>query len=166
MSEVYTYKDYDKYLSLKPSPEIWLIIAYLMRPYIFLISTLRLGRGGSGAAGVDGLKNMFYPDDLTIALGIFATFPVFLFVAAWGKRKPGAADFIQKVWRHGAGVLIFAAALNIAIVFLPWLIGEIHKISWGGWLQVGIATIIIVYLLFSRRVKDTFTDFPRESQSD
>ena len=145
---------------------MWLIIAYLLRPYIILLSSLRRSRGGGGVGGVDGLKNMVYPDELTLVLGIIATLPVFLFLLAWIKRKPGASEFIRNVWHHGGAILLSAAVLNVVIVFLPLLTGVIHRIQSWGWIQVGIALMIIWYLSFSGRAKDTFEDFPKESESD
>ena len=164
MTSVYSFKDYDKYLSLKPSLAIWAIILYFLRPYIILVSSLRLGFGGG--AGIDGLKNMAYPDHLSLALGIFATFPVFLFVVAWARRKPGAPRYVRTIWRNGGAILLFASVLNIIIVFLPLLTGTVHKIQSWGWIQVGIALMIIWYLSFSQRAKGTFEDFPKESESD
>ena len=45
MSKVYEFSDYDKYLSLKINFEVWLIIAYFLRPFILKISTIQMGRG-------------------------------------------------------------------------------------------------------------------------
>jgi len=37
MSKIYNFSDYDKYFSLKINFELWLIIAWFMRPVILLI---------------------------------------------------------------------------------------------------------------------------------
>jgi hypothetical protein len=166
MSRVYSYKDYDKFLCLKVSSEMWLIMLYLLRPYILLISTLRLGRGGGNSKGISGLKDMVYPDDFSLALGIFATIPVLILMYGLMKRKPGAPDYVQKIWRHGTWLLIAAAVLNIVIVFVPLLLGLIAQIHPAGWVQVVLPLPIILYLYFSQRVKDTFADFPPETPAD
>jgi len=166
MSKVYSYKDYDKFLCLKVSTELWLVILYLLRPYVLLVSSVRMGRGGGGAEGVDSLKNMVYPDDFSLTLGILVTIPVLILLYGWVKRKPGAPDYVWKIWRHGAWLLITAAVLNIAIVLIPLLLGLMHHIHLAGWVQVVLSLPIIVYLYFSQRVKDTFADFPVEQPVD
>ena len=166
LSQVYSFKDYDKYMSLKLSFETWLIVAYLLRPYILKISSIRMGMGGSGATGAEGLKELVYPDNFSMVLGILATIPVFLFLFAWIKRKPGASEFVTKLWHKGSMILVSTAVLNIAIVFVPLLTGAIHSIHLGGWIQIGIALLIILYLVMSQRVKDAFADFPKEAESE
>lgn len=167
MSSVYSFKDYDQHLSLKPSPGLWLVILYLLRPYIILLSSLRMGRGGGGGVqGADGLKNIVYPDDFSLALAILATIPVMVFMYAWSRRKPGAKPLIKKLWRRGGLILTMAVALNILVVFVPLLTMVSHKIVLTNWIQVGISVLIIWYLHFSQRVKDTFADFPEEKKAE
>jgi len=162
MPTLYSFKDYDKYFCLKVSFGLWLVILFLLRPYILIVSSFRMGRGGGGASGAGGLKDLVYPDHLSIFLAILATIPVLVFVYAWTRRKPGAADFVRKVWQNGMFILIIAAALNIVIVFVPLLIGVIHKVHMVGWVQVGLSILVTVYLLRSQRNKDAFDDFPEE----
>jgi phosphoglycerol transferase MdoB-like AlkP superfamily enzyme len=160
MSKVYNFNDYDKNLSLKVSHELWLIILYLLHPFILLLSTVRMGRGGSGVTGVDGLKNLVYPDDFSLVLAILATMPTLLFVFAWTRRKPGAPALVQRLWAKGATLLAAAAALYIVVVFVPLLTRAVASIHPVGWAQVAISIFIIVDLFKSQRIKDTFADFP------
>ena len=89
MAKVNSCKDYDTFLCLKISSGMWLVILYLLRPYILLISTFRMGRGGGKSEGISVLRDMVYPDDFSLALGIFATVPVLILMYGWIKRKPG-----------------------------------------------------------------------------
>ena len=161
MSNVYSFSDYDKYLSLKFSAELWLVILYFLRPYILVISGIRMGRGGSGVEGASGLKEMVYPDDFSLFTGIAASIPTLFVLFAWVKRKPGAADFVREIWRHGVILLLVSVALNVLTVFIPLFLGATHKISTSGWVQLGLSIVIAWFLLSSRRVKDTFADFPQ-----
>jgi hypothetical protein len=43
MSNVYSFKDYDKHLSLKPPVEFWLAVAFFLRPFVLKISTIQMG---------------------------------------------------------------------------------------------------------------------------
>lgn len=164
MSKLYDFSQYDKHLSLKLNSELWLIIFYLMRPYIVLVASLRPSRQDAGAVGVDGVRNMLYPDDFSLVLAILATLPVLFFIYAWSRRKPGAGSLVRALWKNGATLLAMSAALNILIVFVPILLGVVAGIHTLGWLQVGFAVAIIAYLYSSRRVRDTFQDFPVERE--
>jgi hypothetical protein len=137
---------------------------YLMRPFIVLASSMGPGkRGSTGAEGVEGLRNLVYHDDFSLVLGIISTFPVLIFIYSWSRRKPGAPDVVRKLWANGAWLLILAALLNIIIVFIPVFLREVSGIHMFDWLQIGIAVFIIGYLYKSQRVRDTFADFPVET---
>jgi hypothetical protein len=164
MSKLYDFNQYDKYLSLKVNPELWLVILYLLRPYIALVASVSIGRGGTGAVGVERVRDILYPDNFSLVLAILTTVPALLFVYAWTRRKPGASPLVRKLWKNGAALLAIAALLNIVIVFVPLLTGIVAGIHTLGWLQVGFAAVIIVYLYSSRRVKDTLADFPADRE--
>ena len=160
MSRLYDFSEYDKYLCLKVNAGLWLVILYLLRPYIVLIGTMKLGRDSSGAAGIEGVRNILYPDDFSMALAVLATIPALLFMFAWSKRKPDANVFARNLWKNGVNLLAAAAVLNIIVVFVPLVTGVVARIHALGWVQIGFAIVIIGYLYSSRRVRDTFGDFP------
>lgn len=165
MSKIYDFTDYDKYLSLKINFELWLIIAYFLRPLILEISSFQMGRGAKSSS-VSGLKDLVYPDDFGLFLAFLTTIPVFLVIFAYMKRKPEAQDYIRTLWRHGGKLLVLTAVLNVLIVFAPFILNMAHRINPMGWGQLVIAACIIVYLATSRRVKDTFADFPVDTEAD
>ena len=166
MSAEYTYKDYDKYLCLKPGSDLLLAILFLLRPYVLLVSTIRMGRGGTGVSGVGGLKELVYPNDLSLTAGILATVPVILFLVAWVKRKPGAPAFVRIIWTRGAAILTTAAVLSALAVVVPVLTGAMHGIHMVGWVEIAVSVLIILYLQLSQRIKDAFADFPEESAKE
>ena len=128
MSKLYDFSEYDKYLSLKVNAGLWFVILYLLRPYIVLIGTMKLGRGSSGATGIEGVRNILYPDDFSMVLAILATVPALLFFYAWSRRKPGAGALVKQLWENGIRLLAAAAILNIVIVFVPLLTGAVARI--------------------------------------
>jgi len=164
MSKLYGFGDYDKQFTLKISAELWLVIAYLMRPFIAVLSSFRMGRGGGGDSGVDRFRLMLYPDDFSLMLGILTTVPVLLVFFAYARRKPASGPLLRAIWHKGAALLALAAVFNIALVFIPLLTGAMTRVHMAGWIQVGLATAILVYLFMSRRVRDTFQDFPSENK--
>ena len=118
-----------------------------------------MGRGVKSDS-VSGLKDMVYPDGFEHFLGCLAAFPVIIVIIAYAKRKPGASDFIKKLWRNGANFLAAAAVFNIVALFVTLMRGAYFHITMFGWAQLIIAVSIIIFLYVSQRVKDTFADFP------
>lgn len=161
MSKVYSFSDYDKYMSLKLDFDMWLIVVYFLRPFILKISTVQMGRG-TKSASVSGLKDMVYPNDFGFFIAFLATIPVILLVMVYVKRKPGASEWVKNIWRNGRVFLVVTAVLNIIIIFLPFLMDLTHRINMLGWGQLAIAAFILYYLYTSKRVKDTFADFPKD----
>jgi len=162
MSKLYSFSDYDKYMSLKLDFNVWLIIAYFLRPFILKISTIQIGRGGSKTDSVSGLKELVYPHDFGFFIAFLATIPILLLIFAYAKRKPGASWWVRKIWHNGRTLLIAAAVLNIVIIFVPFLMDLTHRINMLGWAQLTIAIYIIYYLYTTQRVKDAFADFPKD----
>jgi hypothetical protein len=165
MSKIYNFSDYDKYLSLKINFDLWLIIAYFFRPVILKISTIQMGRGAKSDS-VSGLKDLVYPDDFGFFLAFLTIIPVALVIFAYMKRKPDAPDYIRTLWRNCGKLLLLAAALNVVVVFVPFLLDLAYRINLLGWGQLAIAAYIIFYLMTSRRVRDTFADFPADTEAD
>lgn len=161
MSKLYSFSDYDKYMSLKPGLEVWLMIAYFLRPFILKISTIQMGRGAKSGS-VSGLKDLVYPNDFGFFIAFLATIPVLILVFAYAKRKPGASGLVRKIWHKGRMLLIVTAVLNLIIIFVPFLVDLTYRINMLGWVQLAIAVYIIFYLYATQRVKDTFADFPKD----
>lgn len=161
MSKLYSFNDYDKYMSLKLDFELWLIIVYFLRPFIMKVSTIQMGRGAKSDS-VSGLKDLVYPNDFGFFLAFLATIPVLLLIVVYLKRKPGASGWVRKIWHKGKQLLLTTAVLNMIIIFIPFLMDLTHKINMLGWGQLAIAAYIVFYLYTTQRVKDTFADFPKD----
>ena len=82
---------------------------------------------------------------------------------AYMKRKPSAGVFSRTVWRNGVRFLFAAVVLNMVVAFVPVLLGISTRLYAAGWVQIAISVIILLYLFTSRRVRDTFADFPVEN---
>ena len=165
MSRVYPFAAYDKYMSLKLDSNLWFIIVYFLRPFLLKVTTIQMGRGAKSDS-VSGLKDLVYPNDFGFFLAFVATIPVLLLVFAYAKRKPGASEFVLSLWRNGRNLLVAAAVLNIIVIFIPFLANITHSINIYGWGQLALAVAIIVYLYSSKRVTDTFADFPEETETE
>jgi hypothetical protein len=166
VSKVYSFSSYDKYFALKIDFYTWLIIVYFMRPLILKFSTIQLGRGGVKSDSVSGLRDLVYPNDFGIFLAVLVVIPVAVVIFAYAKRKPEASDLVRKLWRNGRNLLVAAAALDIVIIFVPLIVLESYSVNTAGWAQLAIDGGILGYLLTSKRVADTFADFPREEATE
>jgi hypothetical protein len=165
MNRVYSFKEYDRYLSLKPGLGFWLITLFFLRPYLLKLSTFQRGRGPKTEA-VSRLYEIVYPDNFGFFLAIVASVPVVLLCIAWAKRKPGAPELVRRIWRNGIWLLMFAAVLNVIVVFIPIFIGRVHGIHVLDIVQLLITFLILVYIARSVRLRDTFADFPAESSEE
>jgi len=160
MSRYYSIEKYDKYLSLKFSPVMWLIVLFLLRPYIIFFASI------ANRSDRMMLINLFYSDKLPLSLGAFAGIPAALLVYAWTRRRPGAPDFVKRLWHKGRILLSVSALLNGAIVFVPLWLGVGHRITAYGWGQLAASLLILVVVYRSRYMRDCFADFPEGEDAD
>jgi len=155
MQKKYDINDYDENLCLRVSPVMWIAILFLFRAY--LIALLSVVNFSDKLA----LINMFYSNHLQLSLGALAGIPVFVVLFAWRNRKPGASVRTRWIWRNGRSFLVASAGLNIIAVFLPTLTGMSHRVDTIGQAQVALSGAVLVFLFISKRVSDTFSDFPK-----
>ena len=161
IKKVYSLEEYDKYLCLKPSRGLWLILFFLLLPFVIMLLTFLLGRRGGDITVLKVIQKDLYPDNLSLMLAFLSSMPTLIFMYAWIRRKPGASEYVRKICRNGAVMLSATAIMNMIIVFVPLLTVGIRSIHWIGWVQAGLLFVVICYLHSSKRVKDTFSDFPK-----
>ena len=155
MPKGYPISSYDKNLCLKPNITMWLIAAFLLRPYV--VSALSLVNKRDRME----LINIFYSDKLALSLGAFAGIPAALLVYAWLKRSPEASGFIRRLWENGRVLLASSAILSAGIIlFIPYLLETIHHVTVYDWAQLLISVAIVLILYTSSYIKDCFADFP------
>ncbi len=154
MQNNYSISSYDKHLSLKVNSVMWLILLYLLRPYVVAILSLVNMKDRMQ------LINMFYSDALMLSLGAFAGIPAALLIYAWTRRTPGASSLVRRLWKRGRTLLAISAVLNACIVFAPLWLGTSHKITVYGWVQLLVSLLVVFVLYKSRYIKDCFSDFP------
>lgn len=158
MKKKYEFTDYDENLCLRVSPALWIAMLFLFRAY--LIALLSVVNFKDSLA----LINMFYSNNWQVSLGALAGTPVFVVLFSWKARKPGASARTQWFWRNGRGFLLASAVLNILAVFVPLLIGASRGLDVYGLAQVALCVGIIVFLFVSKRVSDTFSEFPEAAE--
>ena len=95
-----------------------------------------------------------------MSLSAAAAIPTLFVIYAWLRRVPDATDTVKSIWSKGRLLLGCSAALDCVVVYVPIYIGVVSKLSNLAWIQLGLSAFILLYIVFSGRVKDTFTDFP------
>jgi len=160
MGKVYPFSAYDSNLCLKPDLGMWLVFAFLLRPYLVpLLSVVN-------RKDKMGLINLVYADRYAMVFGAIAAIPAIFVLYAFTKRAPEATDNIKRIWQRGRELLLAATLLNVLVVFFPVLVGLVDQVNTIGWVQCGICIFIIYYLFSDKRVRDTFADFPKPPEPD
>ncbi len=159
MPEKRSINSYDKYLCLRLNDTLWLILLFLLRPYLVTIISL------ANRTDRSGIIDMIYSDKMALWWGLLAGVPAVLLVFAWSKRKPGASPFVRILWHRGRALLVVSAIFNMAIVFIPLWMGVVHRVSTAGWVQLAISLGIVMVVYSSSYIRDCFSDFPSEADA-
>ncbi len=159
MSKPYSIASYDKHLSLKVNGVMWLMFAFLLRPYVVGLMSVVNRRDQTQ------LINMVYSDHISMSLSAFSGIPVLLLVYAWVRRSPGASSLVKKIWGNGVILVAGSAVLNAAIILSPLLFETMRKISVYGWGQLFICVVIIFTVYTNQYVRDCFADFPENESA-
>ena len=146
---------FDDYYCLKPPAVLTVAIIYLCRSFLLLaIYMLASVKGSTGDMGLL-LQAGDHPSSLAIT-GV----PALLVLFALMRRGPSGGRFPRWIWKHGRIFLACSALLEIgmAVLYLTTLtVGETPSLTVA---FLFLDLYILGYVLFSRRVKDTFSDFP------
>jgi Protein of unknown function (DUF2919) len=153
---LYADSAYDKYFCLKPPPLLWLAVLFLSREI-----TLPLGMGMAQVAGVNSealtAMRRLWRFDLSIAASVVAAVVLYLFF----RRVPGASRAVRWLWAHGAALLALSAIMDAATTLVAVLrVGELDDRTVLSWLTIAVDIGILCYVLMTRRVRDSFADFP------
>ena len=151
-SLLYTPSDYDSYYSLKLNLTAWLIIAFIMRPFVVFIASL------SNKSDRFGLLNIVYSDHVWALVSAAASIPTIVLLIAWLKRGPHSGRTVRFIWQQGRGLITISLLLNIMLFVTPWLFNA--KLSNIALAQLGVCWVLLYVLWRSARMRDTFEDFP------
>ncbi len=156
MSRQYPFSAYDSHLCLTFSTSMWLASLFLIRPFAILIMSV-VKKGDR-----TGLLDQIYGSNIsTMYLEIIAALPAILILFALMNRKPGASKQIKWIWSYGRILLLSSTLLNILSLFTPLLWKSNIRMDAPELIKLAICIAVIIFLLKSERVKDTFNDFPQ-----
>jgi hypothetical protein len=144
---------YDENLNLKIGAGLLAVVLFLCRPYVVLLLSV------ANRNDKMGLLDLLYADRTALAAAAVAALPALAVLFAMIRRRPEAGPLPRKLWRWGRWLLLASTALNIPIVLMR-ITGTYPRIHNLDLLQLLAVTWIATYLLGSRRIRDTFADFP------
>jgi hypothetical protein len=152
---LYHPSSFDDDMCLKPPLLLWLAVIYLARAVL-----LPIGIGIGHIAGVDE-KAFIFLRSLWSAEGLVPALVALPVLYALFRRAPRAARMTRWFWAHGRILLAVSAGVDVALTLLqltrPAELGDQAAISLGA----GFADLyFLAFILFARRVRDTFNDFP------
>lgn len=148
----YGAREYDEHFALKLNLATWLIIAYIMRPFVIYIASI------SNKTDRFGLLNLTYPDHVSALISGAAAVPTVILLFAWIKRTPSAGTRIRAIWRNGRLLIALSLLINIGSLAVPWrFTASIPNLSI---VHITLCCIMLYYLFRSSRVADAFADFP------
>ena len=140
---------------LKVGPLLWLIIIYLSR-HLLIVLIGRLSQFLGSGQGVDtsGLAALYSTPEFMVA-----SVPAGIVLVAHFRRISTAKPIFRALWRKGRWLLGIAASLDLLILVSHWSLGALEANEF----QIAAAFIdayIMMYLVRSKRTRDTFEDFP------
>jgi hypothetical protein len=153
----YDLANFDQHLCLKPPWLLWAGALYLSRAVtLSIINGVSSFSGGS--SDTSGLLHGLFGTNTLIPSCI-----AFLVLCTLAVRSPSAGRVVRWIFAHGRMLLAAAALLDAGLT----LAGVSLERAASGDERVAPALLaavfdgyFLVYLLFSRRVRDAFSDFP------
>ena len=150
-----TLDDFDEHGCLKITFGLWLVIVYLCRHVVLLV----LGAASSFANFTYGQRGANYSVVFSDPWLLMSSAPALVVLFAAIRRTPFAPRLVRTVWKAGRLLLILATMLDLTI--LGALAGfGLLTIQTGHIAQGFFDLLCLLYLTGTKRVKDTFADFP------
>ncbi|NKC15244.1 MAG: DUF2919 family protein [Gammaproteobacteria bacterium] len=145
-------EDYSSDNSLKFSGASILIIAYLSRHFIYPIIAVASGMF-LRRSNLDMTAPVVLLSDSTLVLASIPAVLVFVLSALCKHSSPA---WMRWSWHHGRVLLLSAAITDAALLI------RLAKAEFDGPLTIYLVldTCIVLYILLSRRLQDTFASFP------
>lgn len=152
----YNFSDFDKYMCLSLGTVAWVVILFLMRPYVVLLVSV------TNRSNRMEFIELVYPDRLWLAIDTVAALPAVILVAVTFLRRPNAASWVKALWKKGRTLLLASAVLNAIVAMAALALADSHKVSIVSPVLLCFSAWSLWYLLMSKRMRDVFYDFPVE----
>ena len=155
----YGLNDFDKHMCLQPGLVIWLVIAFLMRPYIVMV--MSFAQMGNRMGTID----LVYPDRIWFAVDALAALPAVLVVVVSWMRRPGARALVRRAWHNGRAWLLTSSVANASVAVMSLVLSESSRTTIVSPILLVLSVWCLWFLWVSRRVRDVFADFPDDDRA-
>lgn len=156
MARRYDPSSYDDHFCLKPPGLLWLAVIYLSRAFILLVTY-----------DVAPFANV-RPEAVAMLRG---TVSIYTLVAsavaapvlyALIRRSPSSTTPVRWIWSHGRTFLALAGIFDcaVSVVASGVIGGDVVDLQPLPLLAAAFDIYFLVYILATRRVRDSFADFP------
>lgn len=156
--KTYPASAYDENLNLKLSIGLWLVILFLLKPYIVMLMSF------SNMNNHTELINIAYASKGALPFAEVSSLPALALFIAWMRRRPNAGKAIRWIWKQGRALLLISTVLNLAFAVAPAL-SRLQEVQLADLIHGILSVYALTFLLLSERTRDTFLDFPPESPS-
>jgi hypothetical protein len=156
MNHSYSASSYDDFLCIKPPLLLWIAVLYLARavalPIVWGLSSL--------AAMSPEARTLIF--GLTSPSGLVPSLVAAAVLYALFRRVPAASDRVRWIWARGRSLLAVSAVMDLALSLAqsPLWRPSGADASPMPLLAAAFDLYFLVYILTTRRVRDTFADFP------
>jgi hypothetical protein len=158
----YNVAAYDQHLCLKPPWLLWICAFYLSRAFSLPV-ILGMSSLAGGSANTTGLMSgLFNPS--TLVPSCIAFLVLFSLVA----RSPSGGRGVRWIFARGRLLLVLAAVIDLGLAVGSMSLQQVEagdeRVA-GLLLSAFFDVYFLIYLLFSKRVRDVFADFPAATAS-
>jgi hypothetical protein len=156
-NDPYDGSSYDQYFCLKAPPLLWVALVYLSRaitvPLVVALSSL----GGGSSDTREFMRGAIS------AATLFPSLIAALVLYALIRRTPAGPEWVRWVWARGRALLALSAATDLLVTvgssLWHWGLGAAQSDA-VALITGAFDAYFLIYLLASKRLRDTFRDFP------
>ncbi len=151
----YSVADFDSYDCLKLSKRFYLVLLFVLRGYIvWLMSVTNMRDRVSIISWIYPETSLFYLSLASGAVGLFVVLIISL-------RRPEAANWVQKSWRHCRKILITALLFDFITHMVGYFYWQLLSFEWLV-MQAIITSTLIILCYKSERFKINLEEFPQK----
>ncbi|MGL4398258.1 MAG: hypothetical protein ACRCXD_00185 [Luteolibacter sp.] len=140
---------------LRPSDWVWIVVAGVVLPFVFVMAVNRLTQLGGRAFGVQGMGLLLPAGHFFGLLLLWLTLPVQ--IVRWRLAKRAGAFSFPKPsrigWLTGVSAILFVPMMGWAAVSQVgdswWSVGTLPERPWQFWLAVGLGGVALLGVMVS-----------------
>jgi len=161
---IYDPSAYDKNLCLKPSFGLYLTLVFGIKDFLLIILPA-LASFKSKSTNLDYLADLVQPEMFLADLVVIVVWLALL------NRNPYAKVVWRNIWHKGRLILIVAFGIHAAMLLVEQLYAFNGVTNWQRGLDLKLIYLLVINLIFlanlltSKRIKDTFADWPKKESA-